>query len=355
MTFNILHTNKASKMSISATKQHKIKVAVLATCLLFSNINSAISTTTTQNNRSTIKRESKITDFNLKRDITIYSITNSEGSKLMCKRVAELLKKSGCEEVSIAQKPGEHTINIEQVEKIAGADKNSNDAYSLKVFKNEVNIEYTSSKSMSWAFQALRNNIVSDQKALQKIFDKSTKVIKAADICKTSGDEGSSEIIDLIKTPMSISMLQSHINKAVMNNKFVIYLKLISTEGTAIKSDFIDSANPYIKSNNKALSYSELNQLYKTATDNGIELIPILDISSNDNIAFEKHTGHKIHSTEGVRFTKVLTKEFAKSTNFDVVYLGNAPTDTKLKEKYFTPLAEIFKANNKSVITDMNR
>ncbi len=356
MNTNILDKNRATQTNIITTKGPKIKVIFIAICMLFSGINSAISTPTTQNiNNASIKRDANITDFDLDREITIYSTSTTDDSKLMCNRVIDLLKNTGCSDVKISRKPGNYNIHIERVNQIFGVDSTISDAYCMKIYKNEVKIEYLSTKSMAWAFQALRSNIVRSQNIFQKMFDLSSLKIQASSLCETSGISGSFEIIDLTKNPMNIETLQKQINTAAMNNKFIIYLKLVSSEGVAIKSEMINSVNPFIEISNSGMSYGQLNEIFKMATDNGIELIPLLDFVSSDNKYFEQYTGHKIHSTEGLRFSRVLASEFAMLTNFNVVCLGGEPSDIKIKEKYLDPLVEIFNVNNKDVVIHINQ
>ncbi len=357
MNNNILNRKK---IAFSFNPKAKSSISKVFAILLLSTIVLTVQAEDNTNpalfeKQSSIKREAKIADFNLDREITVYTTSNTSDSKMMCNRVTELLKSSGCTNIKNSRKAGTYNIRIEKVGSIYGVDSTINDAYCMKIHKDEVIIEYLSAKSMAWAFQALRSNIVKSQSFFQKMTGGHSLKIEGSSLCETSGISGSFEIEDLTKYPMNTQTLENHINNAVMNNKFVIYLKLVSTDGVAVKSEMINSVNPFVEISQSGLSYSQLNHIYKTATDNGIELIPLLDFVSEENVYFENYTGHKIHSTEGLRFSKVLVSEFATHTSFEVVCLGGEPSDENIKEKYLDSLVDIFNQNGKDVVIHINQ
>ncbi|MFI3314633.1 MAG: hypothetical protein R3Y04_03105 [Rikenellaceae bacterium] len=302
-----------------------------------------------------IKSREKLANFDLNREITIFSGTNSNENLTICNRVLELLRSKGIENVKVSRTRGDFNISISRADSIVGVDSNIFDAYCMKVYKNEVDIQYMSTKSMAWAYQALIKIIYEHQSFLQKIADKKSVYIQASSLCETSGSSGGFEIVDLTLNKMNLTTLKSHINSAALNNKFVIYLKLISSEGVAVKSQTMNSINPFIELANGGISYSELNELLAYANSNGIEIIPLLDLTTNENKYFEYYTGHKIHSTEGLRFSKTIASEFAQKTNYEVICIGGEPADQVTKTKYIDPIVELFNSLGRDVVIHSNQ
>lgn len=304
---------------------------------------------------ASVKSNDKLADFDLDREITIFSNSNQSENAMFCTRVSELLKSKGSQDVKIARSRGTNNINIEKVSMIVGVDRAITDAYCIKVYKNSVDVQYMSAKSMAWAYQALRKIIVENQSFFQKIFGQRSLYIQASSLCETSGATGTFEVVDITQNQMNVETLKKHISSAAMNNKFIIYLKLVSTKGVSIMSELISSVNPFIELANGGLTYVQLNELHDYANKNGIELIPLLDLVSEDNVYFENYTGHKLHSTEGLRFSKGLINEFALKTKYEVICLGGEPANGKIKEKYIDPLVEIFNTYGRDVVIHTNQ
>lgn len=308
-----------------------------------------------KNSSASVKSNDKLADFDLDRTITIFSSSSQSENAMFCSRVAELLKNVGSQDVKIARSHGASNINIEKVSMIVGVDRTITDAYCIKVYKNRVDIQYMSTKSMAWAYQALRKIIANKQSFLQKMFGQRSLYIQASSLCETSGATGTFEVVDVTENHMNVEALKKHISSVAMNNKFIIYLKLVSTEGVSIMSELISSVNPFIELANGGLTYVQLNELHDYANRNGIELIPLLDLVSEDNTYFENYTGHKLHSTEGLRFSKGLINEFALKTKYEVICLGGEPANGKIKEKYIDPLVEVFNTYGRDVVIHTNQ
>ncbi|MEG1934391.1 MAG: hypothetical protein RR141_00225 [Rikenellaceae bacterium] len=304
---------------------------------------------------ASVRSNGKLSNFDLAREITIYSSSAQGENAMFCTRVSELLKSKGSPDVKIARSKGAYNINIEKVSMIVGVDRTITDAYCIKVYKNSVDIQYMSAKSMAWAYQALRKIIVENQSFFQRIFGQKSLYIQASSLCETSGAQGTFEVVDITENHMNVETLKKHISSAAMNNKFIIYLKLISTTGVSVMSELISSVNPFVELANGGLTYGQLNELHDFANKNGIELIPLLDLVSEDNTYFENYTGHKLHSTEGLRFSKGLINEFALKTKYEVICLGGEPANGKIKEKYIDPLVEIFNTYGRDVVIHTNQ
>lgn len=297
-----------------------------------------------------VKSSGKIANFDLDREITINGSESHHETVMFCNRIAELLRSVGCDDVKISRSKGKYNINIEKVDMIIGVDSTIHDAFCMKVYKDDIHLQYMSTKSMAWAYQALRKIIVEHQTLLQKAFNSKSLFVQASSLCETTGATGGFEIIDIVDTKMSVTAFKNYISRAALNNKFVIYMKVVSTKGVAVKSELINSVNPFIELASGGMSYGELNELNSFATENGIELIPMLDFVTEENEYFENYTGHKIHSTEGLRFSKAMINEFAIKTNYEVICIGGEPTNREVKEKYIDPLVELFNTYDRDVV-----
>ncbi len=307
-------------------------------------------------NIPSIKSNGKIANFDLKRDITVCSnSTELKSTTMLCNRIAELLRDAGSNDVKISRNRGDHTIHVNKVDMIVGVNQSIKDAYCIKVYKNRIELQYMSAKSMAWAFNALKKLIVKEQSFLQGIFNMSSLYIQSASLCETTGSSGGFEIVDITQNKMNVATLKNHISSAALNNKFVIYLKIVSTEGVAVKSEIINSVNPFLELANGGISYGELNELQQFAQENGIELIPLLDLISEQNIYFEEYTGHKIHSTEGLRFSLALVNEFALKTDYTVICIGGEPANDTIKVKYVNPIVELFNTYGRDVVIHTNQ
>ncbi len=236
-------------------------------------------------------------------------------------------------------------IIIHQADK--SFDTQHKDEYSILVYKDYIDIKFTTAKSMRWAFAKFKE-LYGEKKSI--FSSKKKGFIAYTKISATTGHDVGAITLDLTTTPMTLFELTTKVAEAVERNVSTIYITLVSPEAWLIESKTFELINPKEDiTQGKGYSLTDLKVLYDYSQNQGIEIVPVIDLSSKGNQTFKRFTGHRIHSVEGLRFTRAFTQEFCQSVVFDRVCFGEK-IDNKSQDRYIMPLVDIARDNSVEAI-----
>lgn len=288
----------------------------------------------------------KAGDFSLKKPFNVVSNPSSRTESIMSKRISKLLRAKGA---TVTESNGLSARNIKLLEcdKIDGAPEKEKDVFSISVYKNTIEIRYTSPKSMRWAYTKF-NQLYYDKGGV--LSSNASGLIKGGTVCQWSGVDAGGLFIDMTVEYKSISDLTKEMDAAIQRNISTIYLSFISPSRWCIESKTLKLVNPIEDiCQGEGYSMMDLKVIYDYSQREGIEIVPVLDFSSENNNIFKKYTGHNIHTLEGQRFTKAFTNEFCQQCEFDRISFGGKIEEKREKE-YITPLIDIVKSYSKDAI-----
>lgn len=291
--------------------------------------------------RSKSALESKVEPFALETPFNIVYMPTQPSSEVLAKRIASFLKNKGVETSTISNIQSSRNITITLVESIGGYEKGE-DAYYIKITKNNVLIEYTSSSSLSWALDAFTSRYHEKQSFIQKLSKRKKTYIEGFELMTNKGEESGSSVIKLVSSDLTYNNIKGRIKGALASNNTTIYLQLLSKDGCALRLNAIELFNPSAQySQINSLTLAQLEELHDYAMTLGVTLVPYLDFSKESNPPFEKFTGHKIYSAEGLRLSKAMVRELSSISTLSSVCLGAEVKDELIKKKYIDPLTEI--------------
>lgn len=293
---------------------------------------------------ATIDKFSLVTKFN------IVSMPEQPMSELLSKRIADFLKRKGLTTAVRSNIETSRNIIINYVDIIEGYGRGDN-VYRLKITKNNILIEYTSSTALYWAYDALIKQFVENHSFATKIFKKNKFYFEKSYIVSNEGDESGSDVIRLTAGTLNEKRITEHINKALLSNISTVYIELLTSKGCKLRCKSIEVFNPtsnYLSSD--AITIDELERLNQYAQSMGISLVPVLDLSNPENEILTQFTGHNIFSVEGLRFSRALLKEVCEGTSVMVVCLGRKVNDEMTQLKYIDPLVEMLHKNGKRAV-----
>lgn len=239
------------------------------------------------------------------------------------------------------------------VSTISGVPSQEPDAYSISVYKDYIDIKYTSTTSLRWVSDALFS-LYNEKKGL--LSKGITNYIASGKVCKWKGDSAKGAIFDATVANYTVSQLITELSKLVSNNISTIYLYLITADGWKIENRTMHLVNPK-EDITKGRGYrsTDLEVILEYARKEGVEIVPVVDFTTSDNALFKQFTGHEVHSVEGLRFTKAFIRELCESCNYERISLGGQ-IENSVQEKYLSPLVVIVKENGKEpIIVDATR
>lgn len=265
-------------------------------------------------------------------------------------RIAFFLKEEGCSVHSGGH--AKENIVIRKVNGIQGVPAGKTDAYSIRVTSKTVSIDATSLKAAQWAYLSFRQLYVGDQPSTaSKIFGRKAH-IKGCEIIDWDVNAGTTgrTTIDLTRQSYSPEELLKAVAKEGSSGKTQIYMIFISPAGWRIQSDIFRLINPNgAIHNGTCFSYADIKKINEYAAYHGIEIVPVFDFSQERNSDFERVTGHRLYSVEGMRFVRALLKEFCENIDRDLFCLGDQrPSSHK---KYTDEMESVVRAGGKRVVS----
>lgn len=282
-----------------------------------------------------------VAKFSLEEPFSIVSVQEDAQALSFSRRLNKFLAEKGCNVMTMSNIMAGRNIIISSVDKIPGTSQDTQDAFSVLVTKDMIEVHFTSAVAMNWAFSTLIADYDDSGNFFSKMFKKSKPHFAPLNHIGSTGDEAGSDIIDLTGRTASMPDVERKLRACLANNITTVYLVFVSGKGWIIESNILKLVNPtepVVAAG--GYTYEDINKMYIVATNLGIEIVPVLDFVSAENKVFEEFTGHPVHSTEGLRFSKSLLKEFCQKTHFTTICIGQEPTDPVVKRRFVDPLIE---------------
>lgn len=302
-------------------------------------------------NHYTKYERAKVSDFSLATDFNVVYMPNQSLSELLSKQLVSFLKNKDVNTSVCSSVESTRNIIINYVDFIEEYGRGT-DAYKLKITKNNIFIEFTSSKSLYWAYDALTSQYNLNTGISSKFIKSKSKCFKEGLFLADNGDEAGSEVVSLSTNVFSEENIKKQIDNAIITNSTTVFLELLTDAGCKIKCNTLSLFNPNEQYASKdAVSIDEFNEICEYARSVGVTLIPVLDFSSSKNDLLAEFTGHQTFTVEGLRFYRALLKEFSEKASFETICIGEQVNDELIQKKYIEPLVSIAKSYKKNVVT----
>lgn len=213
---------------------------------------------------------------------------------------------------------------------------------SVDVDKGMVVVEFTSAEAMNWAYSALTDSYTDTKGLFKRSSGKGDRRFAAMETTmSTAVAEQRSDVIDLVALPVDVEAVKRRLGQALSEGCSTVYAVMLNKSGWKIESRTMRLVNPDdVQPAGECYSFAQIEQIRLAADKMGIELVAVIDVSSPDNKAFKSFTGHDIHSTEGVRFTRALVREFCYGTGFKNICLGAENEDETIKRRFIKPVED---------------
>lgn len=293
----------------------------------------------------------KQADFSLESSFNIVSSFEDKPSSALSDKVFKFLSKKGVDKAMQSQVVAGRNIVIKKVDKL-DSNPQAVDAFAINVSKNRITIHFTSPLSATWAYNKFKTLYNNKENIFTKITKKDKRSIEGVAISDINGEDGVSDIIDMVVKQSDMAGAKALIEKCFKNDILTVYMVFISKDGWKVKSSSVmDLVNPKEDICKRGgYNYSDMEELNRYAKEFGIEIIPVLDFTTQDMSYFVETTGHSIHSIEGLRFTKAFIDEFCSKTSFETISLGFKTENADVIRKYIKPLVEIVEKNKITAI-----
>ncbi len=213
---------------------------------------------------------------------------------------------------------------------------------SVDVDKGMVVVEFSSAESMGWAYVALTESYTDTKGLFKRAAGKGDRRFAAMETTVSAAvAEQRPDVIDLVALPVDAEVVKQRLEQALSAGSATVYMEILNKNGWKIESRTMKLVNPDdMQPAGACYSFAQIEQIRQAADKMGMELVPVIDVSSADNKAFERFTGHDIHSTEGVRFTRAFVREFCYNTGFRGICLGAENEDETIKRRFIKPVAD---------------
>lgn len=293
---------------------------------------------------------SKIGNFSLGKKFNVVTKPDQKMSMLLSKRITDFLKTKGINNAVRSNISSTRNIIINHLDMIENYGRGEH-AYRIKVTRDNIIIEYTSSMSLYWAYDAFIIGFVDKQNIITKVIKNKRFFIKEMNITSNEGKESVSDMIRISSETLTIQRIKNHIDKAATSNILTIYIELLSKKYCKLNSRSINVFNPNGSFASKdAITVEELESLNQYALSVGVTIVPVLDFSSADNEKFISFVGHKTFSVEGLRFSRAILNDLCKGTSLTQICLGRKINDKLIQLKYIDPLVDMLHKNGKRAV-----
>lgn len=289
-------------------------------------------------------------NFTLDTPFNVVASQDEPQSEAFAKKISAFVRRQKLATATTSNITSRRNIIITQKEQIGQYTKEV-DCYLLKVTKDNIFIQYTTSTALFWAYDAFVSKFKVKESFFQKMMKKRKCYIEAYEIISTEGEESGTDLVRLVSNPLTIDKIKERIEKSLGSNITTLFVELISVNGCALKCHTIDLFNPNASYTiPTAISVAQFEELNQFASNLGVTLIPIVELSAENNKPLTEFTGHPVHSAEGLRFSKSLLKELCDGTTVSTICIGKKQTDSLIQAKYTTPLVELLHKYGKRAV-----
>lgn len=288
-------------------------------------------------------------EFSLEKSFSIVVSPDDAVAQAFAAKLQLFLEMRGITTFGFSNFAAARNITASTVDNIKGGG-----SYSINVGKDLVTVNFTSSASMNEAYAALVARYT-DKKGFFKRLTRKNNRRFASEETEAVGTASVSEradVIDLVSQSVDCETVKARLNKASAAGVTTVYMVFMNDKGWKMNSSAMSLVNPEAPvPAGRCYSYSQVREIKSAADNMGMKIVPVIDIATAENPAFESFTGHPVHSTEGVRFTRALVKEFCRNTGFGTVCLGDDPGDETVARRFIEPVvAEIELAGGTAVM-----
>ncbi len=279
-------------------------------------------------------------EFSLEKNFSIVVSPDDAVAQAFAAKLQLFLEMRGITTFGFSNFAASRNITASTVDNIKGGG-----SYSITVSKDLVTVNFTSPASMNEAYTALVAGYTDKTGFFKKLTRKNNRRFVNAGTVAVSEPESSdkADVIDLVSQSVDCETVKSRLSKASAAGVTTVYMVFMNDKGWTVNSSAMSLVNPEAAvPAGYCYSYSQVRDIKSAADNMGMKIVPVIDIATAENPAFESFTGHCVHSTEGVRFTRALVKEFCRNTGFATVCLGDDPGDETVARRFIEPVvAEI--------------
>ncbi|MFI3280768.1 MAG: family 20 glycosylhydrolase [Rikenellaceae bacterium] len=220
------------------------------------------------------------------------------------------------------------TLEIVEVEQIAEARVNQDEAYRISVTKGGVRIEAQAQKGVYWALQTLRQLVVTKGGRTK---------IQECEIVDWPAFRVRGLMQDVGRSYISMDELKREIAKLSEYKINVFHWHLTENQSWRMESKIFPMLNDSINTTRmpgKFYTIEEAKELVEFCKDHNVLLIPEFDMPGH-SAAFERTFRHDMQSAEGMKILKLLMEEVCET--FDVPYIHIGTDEVAFKNRAFVP------------------
>ena len=289
------------------------------------------------------------TEFSLEKDFSIVVSPDDAVAQAFAAKLQLFLEMRGITAFGFSNFAAARNITASTVDSVKGGG-----TYSICVGKNLVTVNFTSPAAMNEAYTALIAGYTDKTGFFKRLTRKNNRrFVKADEVpSKAPVTADRADVVDLMSQSVDCETVKARLHKASTAGVTTVYMVFMNDKGWKINSSAMSLVNPDAAAPaGHCYSYSQVRDIKNTADNLGMKIVPVIDIATAENPAFEGFTGHPVHSTEGVRFTRAMVREFCLNTGFGTVCLGDDPDDETVARRFIEPVvAEIEHAGGTAVM-----
>ncbi len=224
-------------------------------------------------------------------------------------------------------------------------------AYLIEVKRGSIKIHYTSMLMLEAALEDFYT-LLSDKNGVK--FVQGAKIMYHSGLSarKALVDKSDKGVLDGVSSVVDPKKLTKAIEQEVKKGDTEVKVALVSSEVFRVPFRVFEGINPQIPSicEDGGYTQAQIRDFIATANKNGGVFIPAFDLLS-ENSQFERYTGHKLTSAEGMRFVRAIIEECAREWGVTKICIGEKSNTTTLPEAYTVFLYDIASRNNIELIT----
>ncbi len=272
-------------------------------------------------------------DFSLEKSFSIVVSPDDAVAQAFAAKLQLFLEMRGITTFGFSNFAASRNITASTVESVKGGG-----SYSIRVEKDLVTVNFTSPATMNEAYAALIAGYNDKTGFFKRMMRKNNRRFTSVDAVPTDiSTADRADVIDLMSQGIDCEAVKARLHKASAAGVNTVYMVFMNDKGWKIDSRAMSLVNPEA-SVERRYSYSQVRDIKSAADNMGMKIVPVIDIATAENPVFESFTGHPVHSTEGVRFTRAMVKEFCANTGFGTVCLGDDPGDETVARRFIEPV-----------------
>ena len=276
-------------------------------------------------------------EFGLEKRFSIVTSPNDAVAQAFADKLRIFLQRSGVADFDLSNFASSRNIMAASVDSIKGGGN-----YSVDVSKNLITVNFTSPSGMNGAYSALTAGYTDRVGLIKRLANKRYRRFTKVEHSGRQSVSASEriDIIDLLAHDVDCQAVKGRLHDASSAGATTVYMIFMNEKGWRIESPVMSLINPDdLPPAGDGYSYPQIREIKSTADNLGLKIVPVIDIATAYNPAFEQFTGHAIHSTEGLRFSRALAKEFCSNSGFPTLCLGKEPEDKAAVRRFIEPVA----------------